>query len=53
LERTKSQGAMRSARQKEVGTLWNLNGGANFKNEMLKKNLNITLLNDSAETIKE
>jgi hypothetical protein len=52
LERTKSQGAIRSARQKEVGAFWNINGGANFKNEMLKKNLNITLMNDSTETIK-
>lgn len=41
-----------STRQKEVGAFWNLNEGANFKNEMLKKNLKITLLNDSAQTIK-
>ena len=53
LERTKSQGAIRSTRQKEVGAFWNINGSANFKNEMLKKNLKITLMNDSAETIKE
>ena len=52
LERTKSQGAIMSTRQKEVGAFWNLNEGANFKNEMLKKNLKITLLNDSAQTIK-
>jgi hypothetical protein len=53
LERTKSQGAIRSVRQKEVGAFWDLNGSAHFKNEMLKKNLNINLLNDSADTIKE
>lgn len=53
MERTKSQGSINSARQKEVGAFWNINGGANFKNEMLKKNLNITLMNESTETIKE
>jgi hypothetical protein len=35
-----------------VGAFWNLNEGANFKNEMLKKNLKITLLNESSQTIK-
>ena len=52
LERTKSQGALRSAGQREVGAFWNLNGSAHFKNEMVKSNLKITLLNDSAETTK-
>jgi len=44
MERTKSQGAIRTARGKEVAAFWNLNGGASFKNELLKKNLNATVM---------
>ena len=43
MERTKSQGSVRTVRGKDITAFWNLNTSASFKNELLKKNLNITV----------